>query len=161
VTRFALVVPFPDLAPVVDDVRERTCLSKPSHGVPPHVTLVVPCTGDVPAIAEQLAPFGPFEVSFAAFGRFPDVLWLAPDPPEPFHEMTAALVACFPDHRPYGGMFSEVVPHLTVAQADLDAAVAELEPRLPVRSRATCAVLLEQEHAARWNVLATFSLGAG
>ena len=35
-SRHALVVPFPELAPVVDDLRERTCVSKPSHGMPPH-----------------------------------------------------------------------------------------------------------------------------
>ena len=40
-SRHALVVPFPELAPVVDDLRERTCVSKPSHGMPPHVTLLV------------------------------------------------------------------------------------------------------------------------
>src|SRR5206468_4130667 len=139
VMRFALVVPFADLAPVVDDVRERTCMSKPSQGVPPHVTLLVPCTDDTHAIAKQLAPFGPFDVSFAALDRFPGTLWLVPDPAEPFRAMTAALVTRFPEHPPYGGMFSEVVPHLTVAQAELDAAEAELEPKLPMRSRAISA----------------------
>ncbi len=159
--RFALVVPFADLAPVVDDVRERTCVSKPSHGVPPHVTLLVPCTDDTHAIAEQLAPFDPFDVSFAALDRFPGTLWLVPDPAEPFHAMTAALVTRFPEHPPYGGMFSEVVPHLTVAQAELDAAEAELEPKLPMRSRAISAVLLAQDPAERWSELATFALGRG
>ena len=160
-TRYALVVPFPDLAPVVDDVRERTCVSKPSHGVPPHVTLLAPCTDDVAAIGEQLAPFGPFDVSFAALDRFPGTLWLAPDPSEPFREMTASLVARFPDHQPYGGVFSRVVPHLTVAQADLDAAAAELGPRLPLRSQATSAVLLERDRTERWSEVATFTLEPG
>jgi 2'-5' RNA ligase len=161
VTRFALVVPFADLAPVVNDLRERTCVSKPSHGMPPHVTLLVPCTDDVHAIAEQLASFRPFDVSFAALGRFPGTLWLAPDPAEPFRAMTAALVTRFPEHPPYGGMFSEVVPHLTVAQAELDAAAAQLEPKLPMRSRVTAAVLLEQDPAERWREVATFALGRG
>ena len=160
-TRLALVVPFPDLAPVVDELRERTCVTKPSHGMPPHVTLLVPCPGDVSAIAEQLAPFDPFDVSFAALDRFPGTLWLAPDPHEPFREMTAALVARFPEHRPYGGVFAEVVPHLTVAQADLDAAAGELEPKLPVHSRAGSAALFEQDPAERWSKIAMFALGSG
>ena len=160
-TRYALVVSFPDLAPVVDDVRERTCVSKPSHGVPPHVTLLVPCTGDVPAIGEQLAPFGPFDVSFAALDRFPGTLWLAPDPSKPFRDMTAALVARFPDHQPYGGAFTRVVPHLTVAQADLAVAAAELGPRLPLRSQATSAVLLERDQTECWSEVATFTLEPG
>ena len=159
-SRHALVVPFPELAPVVDDLRERTCVSKPSHWMPPHVTLLVPCPGDVPAIAEQLAPFDSFDVSFAELDRFPGTLWLAPAPAEPFRMLTAALVARFPEHQPYGGIFPEVVPHLTVAQADLDAAAAELGPTLPLRSRATSAVLLDQEHAERWSEVAAFSLGS-
>jgi hypothetical protein len=36
VTPFALVVPFDDLAPVVDGLREQACATKPSHGMPPH-----------------------------------------------------------------------------------------------------------------------------
>jgi hypothetical protein len=31
VSELALVVPFEELAPVVDDLRERTCGTKPSH----------------------------------------------------------------------------------------------------------------------------------
>jgi hypothetical protein len=161
VREFALVVPFPDLAPVVDELRERTCVSKPSHGMPPHVTLLVPSPGDGDAIAEQLAPFGPFEVAFRALDRFPGTLWLAPDPAEPFCAMTAALVGRFPEHQPYGGMFARVVPHLTVAQADFDAAAAELGPRLPLPSRATSAVLLQQGRAERWSEVATFALEPG
>ena len=53
-TAFALVVPFADLARVVDELREETCLTKPSHGMPPHVTLLVPSPGAAGAIAEVL-----------------------------------------------------------------------------------------------------------
>ena len=140
VTHFALVVPFPGVAQVVDDWRERTCLSKPSHGVPPHVTLLVPCP--------------------AALDRFPGTLWLVPDPAEPFRGMTEALVAGFPEYRPYGGTFVEIVPHLTVAQSNLDDAAAELQPWLPLHSRATSAVLLEQAQVELWRAVATFDLEA-
>src|SRR4029077_4159215 len=73
-TRFALVVPFEGLAPVVDDLRERTCESKPSHGMPPHVSLLVPAPRDVEAIAESLFAFAAFEVVFARLERFPGTL---------------------------------------------------------------------------------------
>ena len=39
--RSAITVPFPEAA-AFDGWRERTCGSKPSHGVPPHVTLLFP-----------------------------------------------------------------------------------------------------------------------
>ena len=159
-TRHALVVPFPGLAPVVDEWRERTCATKPSHGMPPHVTLLVPSPGDVGAITEALAPFGAFDVTFAAVDRFPGTVWLAPEPARPFRELIEALAATFPDHPPYGGVFSEVVPHLTVAQAELDAAAAEVGPWLPVRSRAEIAVLFEQVQPDHWRERATFDLEA-
>jgi 2'-5' RNA ligase len=157
-TRFALVVPFEGLASVVDDLRERTCASKPSHGMPPHVTLLVPAPGDVEAIAEVLFEFAAFDVVFARVERFPGTLWLAPEPAQPFARMIEALMRRFPDHPPYGGSFREIVPHLTVAQSSFDEAVSALEPWLPLRSRAERAVLLERTQAVHWRELATFDL---
>jgi 2'-5' RNA ligase len=158
VTRFALVVPFEGLAPVVDDLRERTCGSKPSHGMPPHVTLLVPAPPDVEGIAEVLSAFSAFEVVFAQLGRFPEVLWLAPEPAQPFARMVEALLQRFPDHPPYGGSFKEIVPHLTVAQSEFDEAASTLEPWLPVGTRAERAVLLEQVQSVHWREAATFEL---
>ena len=157
-TRFALVVPFDGLAPVVDELRERTCASKPSHGMPPHVTLLVPAPGDVEAIAEVLFAFAAFEVVFAHVDRFPGTMWLAPEPAQPFVRMIEALLQRFPDYPPYGGSFKDIVPHLTVAQTEFDEAVSTLEPWLPLSTRAERAVLLEQVQTAHWREVATFEL---
>ena len=157
-TRFALVVPFEGLASVVDDLRERTCVSKPSHGMPPHVTLLVPAPDDVEAIAEVLFAFAAFEVVFARLESFPATLWLAPEPAESFERMIEALVERFPDHQPYGGSFGDIVPHLTVAQSEFDDAVSILDPWLPLSTRAERAVLLEQVQSMHWREIATFDL---
>ena len=151
-------MPFEGLASVVDDLRERTCVSKPSHGMPPHVTLLVPAPGDVEAIAEVLFAFAAFELVFARLERFPGTLWLAPEPAEPFARMIEALTQRFPDHQPYGGSFSEIIPHLTVAQSEFDEAVSTLEPWLPLSTRAERAVLLERVQAVHWREVATFDL---
>jgi hypothetical protein len=58
-------------------------------------------------------------------------------------------------------MFPDAAPHLTVAQADFDAAAAELEPRLPLRTRARSVALMAEARADRWETVATFTLGAG
>jgi hypothetical protein len=158
VNELALVVPFEGLAPVVDDLRERTSVSKPSHGMPPHVTLLYPAPRGVEAIAEVLLAFSAFEVVFARLDRFPGTLWLAPEPAEPFQLVIEALSRRFPEHRPYGGVFAEIVPHLTVAQSDFDEAVSTVEPWLPLRSRAERAVLLEHAQAQHWREVATFEL---
>jgi 2'-5' RNA ligase len=158
VTVNAVIVSFPSLAPVVDEWRERTCSSKPSHGVPPHVTLLIPAPDEREAIAEALAGFGSFDVVFARFGRFEDTLWLAPEPAEPFVAMTRALTDAFPGHLPYGGGFDDVVPHLTVAQTDFDAAEAAVAQALPVSARVERASLFEQNEPPDWLVTATFPL---
>jgi 2'-5' RNA ligase superfamily protein len=144
----ALVVPFPDLVEQVGIAND----------LPPHVTLLYPCPGDVPAIGEVLAPFAAFDVTFPRLERFPDTLWLAPEPGEPFVRMTEALVERFPDHQPYGGAFDTIVPHLSVAQAELDETEAELEPLLPLGSRAESVVLYERAGGDHWLPVETFSL---
>ena len=147
----AFSIAFRDLAAAVDEWRERTCETKPSHGVPPHVTLLIPAPRDVRGAAEALAEFGAFDVTFTRFGRFPGALWLAPEPSEPFVAMTESLMARFPGHEPYGGQFAGITPHLTVAQGEeLSAVEAALELLLPLRSRAASVVLFEQVAADRW-----------
>ncbi len=149
-TRVAVVVPFDDLAPLVDDWRERTCAAKPSHGVPPHVTLMLPAA---PGSVRALEGFDTFDVTFASVGVFEGAvrtLWLAPEPDAPFRAMTEALVRAYPDHLPYGGAFADAIPHLTVAQDDIAAARAAVEAALPIRARATCVLVLEQDEPPAW-----------
>ncbi len=156
----ALVVPFDELAPVVDALRERTCVTKPSHGMPPHVTLLVPSPREAGPIAEVLAPFRAFDVRFECVDRFPGTLWLAPEPSPPFVRMIEALTRRFPDHPPYGGAFFRIVPHLTVAQSQFDSAVPTAEAWLPLQARAERAVLFEEAEPDRWSEVARFDLGA-
>jgi 2'-5' RNA ligase len=159
VTLFALSIPFHDLAPAVDEWRERTCAAKPSHGVPPHVTLLLPAPPDIEAAAATLEAFGPFDVAFARFDRFPGTLWLAPEPAEPCVRMTEALIGAFPEHQPCDRDFDEITPHLTVAQGDdLGQTETALGPRLPLRSRASSVVVFEQVASDRWRENAEFPL---
>jgi 2'-5' RNA ligase len=144
----ALAVPFElpfDRVGIADDL-------------PPHVTVLHPAPGDVEAIAEALAPFEAFDVVFSRLDRFPGTLWLVPDPSEPFVAMTEALVDRFPEHPPYGGVFTSIVPHLTVAQARLDDVESLVQPFLPLASRVDSVVLYERAQAAHWRELQTFDL---
>lgn len=134
-------------------------MSKPSHGVPPHVTLLIPAPPQVEAAASALERFDPFDVTFAAFGRFPETLRLAPEPAEPFVAMTEALLRAFPEHAPYGGLFERITPHLTVAQGErLDDAEAAIASSLQLESRASSVVLFEQVASDRWRENAEFDL---
>jgi 2'-5' RNA ligase len=145
---FALVVPFPDL---VEQVGVE-------NDLPPHVTILYPCPGEIEAIGEVLAPFVPFGVTFPRLGRFPEILWLAPEPAEPFVAMTEAMVERFPDDLPYGGVHDRIVPHLTVAQVQLDETAALVEPLLPLASRVESVVLYLHAEADHWAEAHTFEL---
>ena len=146
---FALAVPF---SGIVEKVGV-------SNDLPPHVTVLFPSPGDVEAIAEVLAPFGPFDVVFPRLDRFPGTLWLAPEPAAPFVAMTEAMVARFPDFPPYDGVFPSIVPHLTVAQTQLDETAALVEPLLPLASRVESVVLYEHAQGEHWHDVQTFDLG--
>ena len=73
--------------------------------------------------------------------------------------MTEAIVRQFPDYPPYGGAFDTIVPHLTVAHGNdlvLNAAEADVQRILPIKSMAREALLLEEVEAdwGRWEVRA-------
>lgn len=129
-----------------------------ANDLPPHVTVLYPSPGDVAAITEALAPFTPFDVTFARCDRFPGTLWLAPEPSEPFVAMTEAMTRRFPDFRPYGGVFTSIVPHLSVAQSQLDETELLVEPFLPLQSRVESVVLYERAHGHHWVEQQTFDL---
>jgi 2'-5' RNA ligase len=130
----------------------------PRDDVGPHVTVLVPSPDDAEAIAHVLAPFDPFDVTFARVERFPGAVWLAPDPAEPFVAMTEAMVDRFPAFPPYRGAFDEIVPHLTVAEARLDETEALMRDVLPLRARVEAVVLYEHVEAEHWRAIETFRL---
>lgn len=150
----------PDAARAVDRWREQTCESKPSTGVPAHITVIVPFIPAHeldPAALESLAQlFGgipAFEFELVAAARFPGTLYLEPDRPSAFVALIDAVVDRFPAYPPYEGAFDGVIPHLTVAQGDDDvlrAAEADVHRSLPIRAVAREALLLEEVAAGRW-----------
>jgi hypothetical protein len=169
--RSALVVAVPEAGPAVDRWLERTAAAKPSTGVPAHVTILFPFVPAAELDERELdlealfARFTPFDVAFRETRRFPGVLYLAPDPPEPFVSLTEAVVASYPDYPPYGGVFDAIVPHLTAAEGDAHALArveGELREWLPIAARVRDVVLLEEVEPdmARWRERTRFPLAA-
>jgi 2'-5' RNA ligase len=92
-------------------------------GMPAHVTLLYPFAPepDLDAVRSLAADAGPFAFTLHAVREWPDgVVYLEPEPAEPFLRLTRELVRRFPDHQPYDGAFTvdEVVPHCTVVRMD-------------------------------------------
>jgi len=129
-------------------------------GVPAHVTILFPFLASEalrPSVRRSLAGIAagvaPFDVRFARVERFPDVVWLAPEPDEPFRELTQRTVAAFPDHPPYEGLHDEIVPHLTVGAGrgpELDRLERLLESCPPVVDRVHALEVIVEDGVGRW-----------
>jgi hypothetical protein len=110
----------------------------------PHVTVLGPFVdrSDVDetllgTIRESLARVRAFDFELSAVGRFGGGLtYLVPDPAEPFIRLTEILAAAFPQWPPYGGMFDDVVPHLSIGQALVESDMQILMELLPISATA-------------------------
>jgi hypothetical protein len=91
------------------------------------------------------------------------VLYLAPEPAQPFVDLIQALVTAFPNHPPYDGAHETIVPHATVAVSDDEAFLArlaaDLVPGLPVGCRADSATLVERGVDLQWRRRSELTLG--
>jgi 2'-5' RNA ligase len=132
-------------------------------GLPAHITLLYPFL-NARAIDEEtesmlaslLQELPAFDFALAEIGRFPGVVYVAPDPAGPFVALTNALAERWPDHQPYGGAYRETIPHLTVGYgAPIPDGLAE---RLPLSARAE-EVWLMGRTAGRWVRRRSFPLG--
>ena len=140
----AVVVRVPALDATISDLRRRFHLPLKPNGIRPHITVMIPFLpaaalgedGELPALRALFAEMSSFEVLFARTARFRRVLYLVPEPAEPFVAIARALMAAWPEIGPYAGGDKEMVPHLTVTTSRpprvFNAVAEALEPRLPV-----------------------------
>lgn len=135
--------------------------------VPAHVTILFPF---VPAealsrgvrdrLARAVASVAPFDARFERTGRFPGSLWLAPEPAEPFRELTERVARAFPDHPPYEGAHDEIVPHVTLAMGAetildrLEDAARNLtsDRTVPIRRLVVIAEADDRRWRLRWRI---------
>lgn len=164
-----MVATVPEAEPVAGAWRLRHTYDAPL-GMPAHVTLLFPY---VPAehvadaeerLAALLAAADAFDVEFRRTARFPGVLYLAPEPTEPFLALSRAIWAEWPEHPPYEGVHDTVVPHLTVAESDdpalLDSIAADVEPQLPFAAEVRDAAVFVEDEGGRWYEHRRLPLGA-
>lgn len=162
-----LVVRVPEAEEAVSSWRARFDPGA-AEGVGAHVTVLFPflpadrIDAEVSAgLGEVLGRHRGFEVRFTRCGRFPEVLYLAPEPAGPLRELVEAVHGRWPEVPPYAGAFSEVVPHLTVAHsrdgALLDRIGKDVSARLPVTCRVASVDLLVHD-GVRYRLRTAFPL---
>ena len=165
--RGGLIVPVPEAEAVVGGWRARFAPDA-ALGVPAHVTLLFPFhtldqldPADLADLTTLFSSTPSIRATFGAVGRFPEVVYLAPEPRAWFVRLTEALSGRF-GLLPYGGIHGEIVPHLTVAQHADAAVLAEigvsLADHLPIETDVREVWLMEESPDGRWGRTATFTL---
>ncbi len=168
----ALVVLVPEAEPLVKAFRDRYDLSA-AAGVPAHITLLYPFKPPDEidsAVVENLRRcfqrFASFQFSLASIRRFPGaVLYVVPEPHDPFRQLVVAIWDQYPETPPYGGKWPDIVPHLSVACAkdeeQLDRIADDFakssRDRLPIRTTAAQVTLMEKKFG-HWLIRTTFDL---
>jgi hypothetical protein len=132
-------------------------------GLPAHITLLYPflTARAIGGETEQtlgalLGEIPAFDFELSKVGRFPGVVYLAPEPAAPFVALTRALVERWPERQPYGGAYEEIIPHLTVAYGET--VPSGLAERLPLTARVE-EVWLMSRAGGRWVRRSAFPLG--
>jgi 2'-5' RNA ligase len=141
-------------------------------GVPAHITVLYPFVAPelidaavLAAVREAVSSVPRFDAELVRVAWFDErVVYVEPAPAQRFRELTAALWRRFPDWPPYGGVHSDVVPHLTIghdaARDVLAEAAADVESHLPIRFGVEGVRLMAGSSAAgSWRTLAEFPLG--
>jgi hypothetical protein len=157
----AVVISVPEADALIGDL---SSVHTPAgrDGMWPHVTLLVPFVpaGSIDEDVElrlrgALAAVEPFEYRLGRLERFSEegVLYLAPEPEQPFLDLINELIAAFPDQPPYDGAHGTIVPHATVAVGDdglLSRLASEVEAGLPIACATASATLVERGDDLRW-----------
>jgi 2'-5' RNA ligase len=167
----ALIVPVPEAESAVGPLRAQLD-SSAAWGVPAHITVLYPFLppeqlddAALAAVAEVCAATPRFTTTLARVRWFGEtVVWLAPEPDEAFRKLTAALWRRFPQTPPYGGVFDDVVPHLTIGhdagRPALAAAEHAVTPHLPIGVDADVVRLIRGSSGVQpWITVREFPLG--
>lgn len=142
-------------------------------GMPAHVTVLTPFVplerwgeAGLRRLQAALAGIPRFEARFRRAGRFGgSTLFLVPEPEALFRDIARRVARAFPEHPPYGGQFSEVLPHLTLVhgapESVLDEVEAQVRAGTDVRTQVEALCLFARTPGGRWVERARAPLDGG
>lgn len=115
---------------------DRAYLSSDPAFTHAHITVLAPFlpapdAASLDVVAAILATTAPIAFTLRRLEAFPNgIIYLAPEPAEPFRALTERFVAAFPQCPPYGGQFPDIVPHLTLDQRSAEVSAESTRDRL-------------------------------
>jgi hypothetical protein len=142
-------------------------------GMPAHITILYPFKPSAQVDARTIdglrscfQKFVPIDFSLVKAKRFSGVLYLAPDPDDPFRALTLAVWEDYPEFPPYEGKHPDIIPHLSVASDTDEEGLRRITDNfgskaqcsLPCLAKATEVALMDNELGS-WRVVTTFRLG--
>jgi hypothetical protein len=170
----ALLVRCPAAEPAVGAWRARLDLAA-GVGVPAHATVTYPFR---PVVALGDPDHARLERLFAAMPSFTlvgertawfgdELVYVALTGAEQVSALIDAVAREFPEHPPYGGTITDVIPHVTVGHGHdlvtLRAAAAAVDHRLPFRQEVTAVELWSgpppTTGVGRWRLVRAYPLG--
>jgi 2'-5' RNA ligase len=173
----ALLLPVPAAEAVVGAHRARLDPNA-RDGVPAHLTVLYPFLppaeigpGVLAELSRLLAGVPRFSFILDQVRWFDEsVVWLGPADESPFRALTELAAEAYPGCSPYGGIYEDVVPHLTIGHAgglaELRAAAEAVRPLLPIATEATEVTLMAGPRPGglsgppgQWQLAGCFALG--
>lgn len=114
-------------------------------------------------IASVAARHPPFDFTMTGPARWPDTIYVAVEPIEPFVRLQADLAAAFPEYPIYGEESGfEFTPHITVADGRAvqreDSMRSEAWAALPMPARAAWLDVIASD-GAKWDLVWRMPLG--
>jgi 2'-5' RNA ligase len=150
--------------------RRRRSVPDAVEGLPAHLTMLYPFVdpdGLDRAVRRRIAAVAadhdPFAYQLVERARWPDVIYVAIAPVDPFVALQADLGAAFPDYPIYGEPAGfAFVPHVTIAEGpSIDDPATAADPAwaaLPRRARATALEIITSD-GHQWRLVWRLRLG--
>ena len=127
-----------------------------SDVIPPHFTLLSPW--DLEPWSEQartrlclaVHQIAPFQLRLSSVGTLPTGhVYLDPEPSRDLSALFSALTHAFPEFPPYGGAFSEWLPHLTVSRRGGEPTATDVRCELEAHGP----LVLDVDEVSAWEYL--------
>lgn len=169
----SLLIPFSNIEDQFGTFRKTSYFDWPMFGMMAHLTLIFPFkdkekidTAVLQTLTDLFSNQAPIPYTLSEFGHFPNTLYLKVEDETPFISLINNIVAKFPEHPPYGGQFSDTVPHITMAKSHTSHLLEQIESQfwqqfpnsLPLTGVADTVWLVDITSSDSYEIQETFTL---